>query len=176
MKGKTMSKKTNQNGEKMPNAHLHELMVDELKDIYNAERQLLAGLKKLISTAEGEELKKAFKEHLEETEGQIDKLKQVFQLLDLPARGKKCKAMEGLLNEADEIMNEFEGSEALDAALVAAAQKVEHYEIATYGSLATYAKLMQHDDVAAIFAEILEQEKNADEKLTQVAMSKANKK
>ncbi|MDM1048651.1 ferritin-like domain-containing protein [Sphingobacterium hotanense] len=160
----------------MPNAHLHELMVDELKDIYNAERQLLAGLKKLVSTAEGEELKNAFKEHLQETEGQIDKLKQVFQLLDLPARGKKCKAMEGLLNEADEIMSEFEGSEALDAALVAAAQKVEHYEIATYGSLATYAKLMQHDDVAAIFAEILEQEKNADEKLTQVAMSKANKK
>ncbi|WP_293930207.1 ferritin-like domain-containing protein [Sphingobacterium sp. UBA6645] len=176
MKGKIMSKKMNQNGEKMPNAHLHELMVDELKDIYNAERQLLAGLKKLVSTAEGEELKNAFKEHLQETEGQIDKLKQVFQLLDLPARGKKCKAMEGLLNEADEIMSEFEGSEALDAALVAAAQKVEHYEIATYGSLATYAKLMQHDDVAAIFAEILEQEKNADEKLTQVAMSKANKK
>jgi len=169
MKGKIMSKKMNQNGEKMPNAHLHELMVDELKDIYNAERQL-------VSTAEGEELKNAFKEHLQETEGQIDKLKQVFQLLDLPARGKKCKAMEGLLNEADEIMSEFEGSEALDAALVAAAQKVEHYEIATYGSLATYAKLMQHEDVAAIFAEILEQEKNADEKLTQVAMSKANKK
>lgn len=168
--------KASKNGNGMPNAHLHELLVDELKDMYNAERQLLKGLKQLAESAQHEEVKNAFVQHREETEQQIDTLKKVFELLDKPARGKKCKAMEGLVEEANEIASDFEGSDALDAALIAAAQKVEHYEIASYGCMTTYAKLMQHDEAAELLNQILEQEKETDVKLTQLAMSIANKK
>lgn len=168
--------KSSKNGNGMPNAHLHELLVDELKDMYNAERQLLKGLKQLAEAAQHEEVKNAFVQHREETEDQIDKLKKVFELLDKPVRGKKCKAMEGLLEEANEIASDFEGSDALDAALIAAAQKVEHYEIASYGCMTTYAKLMQHDEAAELLNRILEQEKETDVKLTKLAMSIANKK
>ncbi|WP_246163202.1 ferritin-like domain-containing protein [Sphingobacterium humi] len=170
-----MSKMKKDAKENMPNGHLHELMLDELKDIFNAEKQLLKGLKLMQSKAKEEAVRAVFTSHLAETEQQVEKLKQAFNLLDLPVRGKKCKAMEGLLKEAEEIIGDFEDTEALDAALIAAAQKIEHYEIASYGTLATYAKMMKHDDVAAIFAEILEEEKNADEKLTEVAMSHGNK-
>lgn len=158
----------------MPNAHLHELLVDELKDMYNAERQLLKGLKQLADAAQHEEVKNAFIKHHDETEDQIDKLKKIFGLLDKPVRGKKCKAMEGLLKEASEIASDFEDSDALDAALIAAAQKVEHYEIASYGCMTTYAKLMQHNDVAELLNKILEQEKETDVTLTKIAMSIAN--
>lgn len=170
----TSTKKNSNNG--MPNAHLHELLVDELKDMYNAERQLLKGLKQLAEAAKHEEVKNAFVQHREETENQIEQLKKVFDLLDKPHRGKKCKAMEGLIEEANEIASDFEESEALDAALIAAAQKVEHYEIASYGCMTTYAKLMQHDEAAEILNDILEQEKEADVKLTKIAMSIANRK
>lgn len=168
--------KASKNGNGMPNAHLHELLVDELKDMYNAERQLLKGLKQLAEAAQHEEVKNAFVQHREETEQQIDTLKKVFELLDKPARGKKCKAMEGLVEEANEIASDFEGSDALDAALIAVVQKVEHYEIASYGCMTTYAKLMQHDAAAELLNQILEQEKETDVKLTQLAMSIANKK
>lgn len=168
------SSKNNSNG--MPNAHLHDLLVDELKDMYNAERQLLKGLKQLANAAQHEEVKGAFMQHQEETEEQIEKLKEVFGLLNKPVRGKKCKAMEGLLEEASEIISDFEGSDALDAALISAAQKVEHYEIASYGCMTTYAKLMQHNEAAELFNQILEQEKETDVKLTKIAMSIANKK
>jgi ferritin-like metal-binding protein YciE len=159
----------------MPNAHLHELFVDELKDVLGAERQLLKGLKKLADAAHGEKLKQAFKSHYEQTEGHIERLKSVFSSIDLTARGKKCKAMEGLLNEAEEILEEFQDSpEVLDAALIAAAQKVEHYEIATYGCLVTYAKLMEHSEAEELLAATLAEEKDTDVLLTEIAMSESN--
>jgi len=163
-----------QNNE-MPNAHLHELFIDELKDVLGAERQLLKGLKKMGNAAQGETLKTAFETHYKQTENQIERLKSVFEELGMAARGKKCKAMEGLLEEADEIAEEFEDSpEVLDAALIAAAQKVEHYEIATYGCLVTYAKLMQHSKAEELLALSLAEEKETDELLTIIAMESAN--
>ncbi|MNK17109.1 hypothetical protein D3C87_352930 [compost metagenome] len=158
----------------MPNAHLHDLFVDELRDILGAEKQLLKGLKKMADKAVSQSLKDAFSTHYTETEEQIERLKQVFASIDLTARGKKCKAMEGLLNEAEEIIEEFEGDQALDAALIAAAQKVEHYEIATYGCLVTYASLMEHNEARDLLQTTLDQEKETDSKLTEIAMSEAN--
>lgn len=159
----------------MPNAHLHELFVDELRDIMGGERQLLKGLKKMKSAALSETLKTAFQTHYEQTEVHIERLKNVFSTLGMSGRGKKCKAMEGLLNEADEILEEFEDSpEVLDAALIAAAQKVEHYEIASYGCLVTYAKLMGHEEAKEILGQTLNEEKQTDELLTEIAMSEAN--
>ena len=159
----------------MPNAHLHELFVDELRDILGAERQLLKGLKKLASAAGSETLKTAFETHYDQTEGQIDRLKQVFESIGLAPRGKKCKAMEGLLEEADEIAENFQDQpEVLDAALIAAAQKVEHYEIASYGCLVTYAKLMEHTEAADLLGATLAEEKDTDTLLTEIALSEAN--
>lgn len=166
--------KSSKNGNGMPNAHLHELLVDELKDMYNAERQLLKGLKQLAEAAQHEEVKNAFVQHREETEDQIDKLKKVFELLDKPARGKKCKAMEGLLEEANEIASDFEGSDALDAALIAAAQKVEHYEIASYGTLCTFAEKMGHSEAVTLLEQILNNEKETDVALTEIAVNSVN--
>ena len=166
--------KSEKDNTKMPNAHLHELFVDELRDILGAEKQLLKGLKKMADKAVGQNLKDAFKAHHDETEEQIERLKQVFASIDLSARAKKCKAMEGLLNEAEEIIEEFEGDEALDAALIAAAQKVEHYEIASYGCLVTYATLMEHEEARELLQTTLDQEKETDSKLTEIAMSEAN--
>lgn len=158
----------------MPNEHLHELFVDELKDILGAEKQLLKGLKKMAEKANSENLKSAFQEHLSQTEGHIERLKQVFESIGLTGRGKKCKAMEGLLNEAEEIISEFEDDPALDAALIAAAQKVEHYEIASYGCLTTYAKLMEHQEAYELLGTTLSEEKETDEKLTDIALNEAN--
>lgn len=165
----------NKKNQEMPNAHLHELFVDGLKDILGAERQLLKGLKKMANKAHSDNLKKAFEEHHEQTEGQIENLKKVFENLDMVARGKKCKAMEGLLEEAEEIAEEFEDSpKVLDAALIAAAQKIEHYEIATYGCLVTYAELMDHQEAKQLLGEILDEEKRTDELLTDIALNEAN--
>lgn len=165
------TKKEQQN---MPNAHLHELFVDELRDILGAEKQLLKGLKKLAAGASSEALKNAFQTHYEQTEGQIDRLKQVFDSLELNVRAKKCKAMEGLLEEADEILENFEGSPALDAALISAAQKVEHYEIASYGCLVTFAKLMGHTEAEQLLAATLGEEKDTDVLLTDIALNEVN--
>lgn len=158
----------------MPNEHLHELFVDELRDILGAEKQLLKGLKKLATGADSESLKEAFQNHYAQTEGQIERLKQVFESLGISARGKKCKAMEGLLDEADEIMESFEGSPALDAALISAAQKVEHYEIASYGCLVTFAKLMEHAEAEELLAATLAEEKDTDSLLTEIALNEVN--
>jgi len=166
--------KSNQNQEQMPNEHLHELFVDELKDILGAEKQLLKGLKKMSKAAENEQLKQAFEEHHSQTEGQIERLKEVFGALGIPARGKKCKAMEGLLEEADEIIENFEGDPALDAALISAAQKVEHYEIASYGCLVTFAKLMNHTEAEQMLQQTLDEEKQTDVLLTEIALSSVN--
>jgi ferritin-like metal-binding protein YciE len=158
-----------------PNGHLQELFVVELKDILGAEKQLLKGLKKLASSAGGDTLKKAFETHYTQTEGQIERLKQVFQSIGLTARGKKCKAMEGLLEEADEITESFEDQpQVLDAALISAAQKVEHYEIASYGCLVTYAKLMGYTEAEELLSATLAEEKDTDLLLTEIAVSEAN--
>ncbi len=165
----------NQNGD-MPNAHLHELFVEELKDIMGGERQLLKGLKKMSNAANNEKLKMAFNEHYAQTEEQIERLKAVFSTLGMAGRGKKCKAMEGLLAEGEEIIDEFEDSpEVLDAALIAAAQKVEHYEIATYGTLVTYAQMMGHTEAEELLKATLGEEKQTDEMLTQLAVKEINK-
>lgn len=158
----------------MPNAHLHELFVEELRDILGAEKQLLKGLKKQAAAATHPLLKTAFEEHLAQTEVQIERVKQVFQSIGMTARAKKCKAMEGLLEEAEEIMEEFEPGEVLDAALISAAQKVEHYEIASYGCLTTYAKLMEHTEAKDLLGQNLAEEKDTDLKLTEIAMSSVN--
>lgn len=158
----------------MPNAHLHELFVDELRDILGAEKQLLKGLKKMAEKAVSEKLKTAFTEHHTETAEQIERLKQIFMLMNLSITAKKCQAMEGLIKEAEEIIDDFENNEALDAALIAAAQKIEHYEIASYGCLITYASLMEHAEAKGLLEITLAQEKETDRKLTDIAMSEAN--
>lgn len=169
-----MVKNKNQNGN-MPNAHLHELFVEELKDIMGGERQLLKGLKKMSNAAINKKLKAAFDEHYKQTEEQIERLKSVFSTLGMSGRGKKCKAMEGLLEEAEEIMDEFEDSpEVLDAALIAAAQKVEHYEIASYGTLVTYAQMMGHSEAENLLGVTLAEEKETDSLLTELAVKEVN--
>lgn len=166
---------TMEKSQNMPNEHLHELFVDELRDILGAERQLLKGLKKMASAAISDSLTKAFETHYTQTEGQIERLKQVFESVGMSARGKKCKAMEGLLEEAEEIMESFaDQTNLLDAALIAAAQKVEHYEIASYGCLVTYAKLMEHQKAAELLGTTLAEEKETDTLLTDIAMKESN--
>lgn len=159
---------------KMPNQHLHKLFVDELKDTLSAEKQLLVALKKMQQEAVGKELKEAFGNHHQETQEHVNRLKEVFNHLELTARAKTCKAMQGLLAEADEIIISFDANPAKDAALIAAAQKVEHYEIATYGTLATYAHMMGHKKAETILRETLEEEKRTDSLLTEIAMRTAN--
>jgi ferritin-like metal-binding protein YciE len=171
-KNNIMAKSKNEAG--TPNGHLQELFVDELKDILGAEKQLLKGLKKLSGSATNPKLKMAFDEHYTQTEGQIERLKQVFQSLGLTARAKKCKAMEGLLAEADEITESFEEQIVLDAALISAAQKVEHYEIASYGCLVTYAKLMGYTEAEELLSATLTEEKETDTLLTDIALTEVN--
>jgi ferritin-like metal-binding protein YciE len=149
--------------------NLHELFVDELKDIYDAEKQLTKALPKMAKAAESEELRAAFEEHLEITRMQVNRLEEVFKSLGLPARGKSCEGMKGLIEEGQEKMQELEQGPTLDAALIASAQKVEHYEIASYGTLATFAEIMGHQDAKDLLGQTLDEEKEADEKLTQVA-------
>lgn len=158
----------------MPNAHLHELFVDELRDILGAEKQLLKGLKKLSSKATNTNLKKVFDNHYAESEHQIERLGEVFKSIGLTARSKKCRAMQGLIEEAEEIIDNFDSGHVLDAALIAAAQKIEHYEIASYGCLVTYAKLMEHNRAEELLNESLTEEKAADVKLTEIAMAEVN--
>jgi len=149
---------------------LKETLIDELRDVFDAEKQLLKALPKLAKAAENEDLKAAFEQHAEETEGQIEQLKEVFELFGETARGKKCKGMEGLIEEGSEMIEE----EAGDAALICAAQKAEHYEIATYGSLSAWAKLLGEEQAVEIFERILEEEKETDQKLTDLAESVIN--
>jgi ferritin-like metal-binding protein YciE len=153
---------------------LHELFLDELADILNAEQQLTKALPTMAEAAESPELREAFESHLEETRQQISRLEQVFQSLGEPVKSKTCKAMKGLLEEGDELMEELENSSALDAGLIAAAQKVEHYEIATYGTLCAWAEKMGHEDAFQLLQETLAEEKEADEKLTEIAIGVAN--
>jgi ferritin-like metal-binding protein YciE len=150
---------------------LHDLMVNELKDIYHAENQLLKAIPKMAKAASSDELKAAFESHLEETQNQIQRLEQVFEEVGIPLRGKKCEAMAGLVEEGSEMI-EMDAEDAVrDAGLIAAAQKVEHYEIASYGTLRTYAELLGFQKAAELLQETLDEEAATDEKLTEIAKS-----
>ena len=153
----------------------HDLFMDELKDIYWAEKHLTKNLPKVIKAATSDELKNAVSEHLRETESQVQKLERVFESLGEKPQAKKCDAMEGLVEEVASCIEDTEkGTYTRDAGLIVCAQKVEHYEIAAYGSLTEFAKVMNHQEAADILAEILEEEKSADEKLNSVATSAIN--
>lgn len=149
---------------------LRETLLEELADVYDAEKQILKALPKMAEAAAHPELKQAFEEHLEQTQGQVERLEQVFEILGEDAKAQKCKAMQGLLKEGEDLMKEDEG----DAALICAAQKVEHYEIAAYGSLHSWARLLGEEDAADLLEETLDEEKDTDERLTQVAESAIN--
>ena len=153
---------------------LHELFLDELADIYGAEQQLTKALPKLAKAAQSDELREAFEMHLEETQNHVSRLEQVFESLDETPKKKKCKGIEGILGEGKDVMAEHKKSEELDAALISAAQKTEHYEIASYGCLCTWAEQMGHDRALNLLKENLMEEKAADEKLTEIAKSSAN--
>jgi ferritin-like metal-binding protein YciE len=148
---------------------LRDLMIDELKDLYNAENQLLKALPKMAKAATSRELKRAFESHLKETEGQVERLVQIFDRLDASPKGKKCKAMEGLVEEGSEIMEEDGELDVLDAGLIAAAQRVEHYEIAGYGCVRTYAQLLGETKIAGLLQRTLDEEAAADRKLTELS-------
>ena len=148
---------------------LQNLFVTELKDIYNGEKQLVTALPRISKAARSPQLAEAITKHLKETEGHVVRLEQIFQSLGLAVRGKKCKGMEGLLEEGKEIMEE-EGQESVrDAALISAAQKVEHYEMAAYGCLRSYAQILGHNDAAKLLEQTLKEEEAADEKLNELA-------
>lgn len=148
---------------------LRKLYVDELKDLYSAEKQILQALPRMAKKAASPDLKKAFEQHLEETRGQVERLDRIFEGLGKSPRGKKCKGMEGLLEEGKEMMEEEMTPEVLDAALIAAAQRVEHYEMAGYGTVRTYARLLGEDQAAKLLQQTLDEEGGADKKLTQIA-------
>jgi len=153
---------------------LHDLYVDELKDLYSAENQILKALPKMVKKASSPELAEAFKEHLQVTEGQVERLDKVFTMLEVSPRGKKCKAMEGLLEEGKEVMSMDAEPSVMDAALIAAAQKVEHYEMAGYGCVRTYARLLGFEEAAELLQETLDEEGDADKTLTELAESIVN--
>ncbi len=153
---------------------LDSLFEDELKDIYDAEKQITKALPKMIKKAGAEELRSAFEEHLQQTEQQIERLEQVFELLELPARGKKCIGMQNLIKEGQEMMAEADDEDTRDALMIAAAQKVEHYEIASYGTLRVWANLLGHTEAAGLFEQTLDEEKETDQRLTAIAESFVN--
>ena len=153
---------------------LQKLFLEELKDIYNAEKQITRALPRMAKAAESPELQQAFTKHLKETEGQIQRLERVFKELGQAARGKKCKGMEGLIEEGKEKLEEEGEAEVVDAALIASAQKVEHYEIATYGCLRTYASLLGYSGAERLLQQNLQEEEAADKKLTQLGESGIN--
>jgi ferritin-like metal-binding protein YciE len=150
---------------------LQELLVEEMRDIYNAEKQLLKALPKMAKTATNPQLKKAFETHTRETEGHVQRLEKAFEKLGKKASGKKCAAMEGLIEEGKEMMGEDMDEETMDAALIAIAQKVEHYEIASYGTVRTWAQQVGDDQLARVLQQTLDEEGKTDKLLTQLAES-----
>lgn len=154
---------------------LDDLFLETLKDIYYAERQILKALPKMARGAQSEALSEAFLKHRDETQGQIERLQQVFEILGKAARGKTCPAIDGIIEEGEEIMSEFKDSPALDAGLLAAAQAVEHYEITRYGTLKEWALLLGLKDAAALLDETLQEESKTDETLTKLAESEINR-
>jgi ferritin-like metal-binding protein YciE len=153
---------------------LSDLFHDTLKDIYFAEKKILTALPKMAKAAQSPELKAAFEKHLDETEGQVERLERVFATIDKKPQGKTCDAIVGITEEGAEIMKEYKGAPSLDAGLLAAAQAVEHYEISRYGTLKAWAEKLGLDDAAELLGETLEEEKATDEALTEIAESAVN--
>ena len=153
---------------------LEELLIDELKDLYSAENQIVKALPKMAKAASSPELKRAFERHLEETRRQVERLNQIGEQLEIKLTGKKCKGMEGLIEEGKEIIEEDLDENATDAGLIGAAQKVEHYEIAAYGTARTHASLLGYNKVARLLQQTLDEEGNTDKKLTALAESVIN--
>jgi ferritin-like metal-binding protein YciE len=153
---------------------LKDLYIEELKDIYDAEHQILKALPKMAKSATSESLREAFQEHEDVTKGQVDRLDQIFDRLGTRAKGRKCKAMEGLIEESKELMGEESSEDILDAGMIASAQRIEHYEMAVYGTLRTYAEQLGFDEDAELLQETLDEEKDADEKLSELATECVN--
>ena len=153
---------------------LEELYVAQLKDIYYAEKQILKALPKMAKAANSDKLRAAFEKHHDETEGQVERLEKIFELLGKAARGKKCDAIEGILEEGTEIMDEYKGEPALDAGLLAAAQAVEHYEISRYGTLKTWATKLGLKDAVKLLDQTLAEERKTDDALTKLADTAVN--
>lgn len=158
----------------MSEKDLNALFLDTLKDIYYAEKQIYKSLPKMAKAAQSDQLRAAFEKHHDETEGHIEKLEQIFELLGKPARGKKCDAIEGILDEGKEVMDEYEDTPALDAGLLAAAQAVEHYEISRYGTLKAWAGKLGLAQVVKLLDQTLTEEKKTDETLSKIAVSAVN--
>ena len=155
---------------------LEDLFLNTLKDIYYAEKQILRSLPKMAKAAEAEELREAFQTHKEETQGQIQRLEQIFEILGKRASGKTCESIQGIIAEGTEVMEEFAESEALDAGIIAAAQAVEHYEMSRYGTLRTWAQQLGLQEAVPLIEETLEEEKKTDKLLTELAEAQANEK
>ncbi len=153
---------------------LDDLFLDTLKDVYHAEKQILRALPKMAKAAESDQLRQALEKHRDETEVQIERLEQVFEMLEKPARGKTCEAVQGLVEESKDLMQDFKDSEALDAALIAAQQSVEHYEISRYGTLRTWAGQLGMKKAVKLLEQTLQEEKKTDELLTQLAEAAVN--
>ena len=153
---------------------LQELMIEEMRDLYSAENQLIKAMPKMAKKASNPQLKKAFESHLRETEGQVKRLQQIFEKLGKKPTGKKCAAMEGLIEEAKDMMGEDMEQDTMDAALISAAQKVEHYEIASYGTVRTWAHLIGDDQTAKLLQQTLDEEGKTDKLLTELAESSIN--
>ena len=153
---------------------LQDLFHETLKDIYYAEKKILTSLPKMAKAAQSPDLRAAFEKHERETEGQVARLEQVFAIIEQPAKGKTCDAINGIVEEGKEIMTEFKGSPALDAGLLAAAQAVEHYEISRYGTLMTWADELGLKGAVALLDQTLQEEKKTDEALTALAESAVN--
>ena len=153
---------------------LHDAFLDELRDMYHAEKQLTSALPKLAKKAKSPDLSEAFRSHLAETENHVTRLEQVFAELGETAKAKTCDGMKGIIAEANEMIGESYDDETMDAVLIASAQRAEHYEIAAYGTLVTWARTMEHDSAADLLQQNLDEEKAADEKLTDIAESGIN--
>jgi ferritin-like metal-binding protein YciE len=158
----------------MKNSTLEGLFHETLKDIYYAERKILKTLPKMARSAQSPDLKAAFEKHRDETEGQIERLQQIFEMIGKRAQGKTCPAIDGIIEEGEEVMESFKGLPALDAGLVAAAQAVEHYEMARYGTLRAWANSLGMNDAAALLEQTLAEETQTDENLTQLAEGSVN--
>jgi ferritin-like metal-binding protein YciE len=158
----------------MADKDLNELFLDTLKDIYYAEKQILKALPKMAKAANSDKLRAAFEKHYDETEGQVERLEQIFELLGKAARGKKCDAIEGILDEGKEIMDEYADTSALDAGLLAAAQAVEHYEISRYGTLKAWATKLNMAQAVKLLDATLAEEKRTDDTLSKIAETAVN--
>jgi ferritin-like metal-binding protein YciE len=158
----------------MSGNNLREALVDEIRDLYNAEKQLTKALPKMAKAASSDELREAFESHLEETEGQITRLERVFELLDEKPRGKHCAGMAGIIEEGSDTMQEDMEDAVMDACLIAGAQRAEHYEIGAYGTVIAWAEALELTEVAQLLNETLAEEKAADEKLTAIAEAGVN--